>query len=196
MSLFSRRGQAAGEAPVLPYDPRSPEGLAARWVQWVAAGGIDDPIQDKTGEFGAANQPDDVWFLAGSYGKRVERACVVPEGRDLFIPLLNFWARAEDGELRAEGGTGSLAVDGVAYEPQEIYTPAPFPVAGKALNAITSRTKPVEMRVWGLWGLVPGLPLGEHVLRAVGGFGEEFALDVVYRLTVAPANVPVTYDLW
>ncbi|WP_448626066.1 hypothetical protein [Geodermatophilus sp. URMC 64] len=196
MSLFSRRG-GADDAPALPYDPRSKEGLAARWLQWVAAGGINDPIDDKTGELAAANQPEDVWFLAGSYGKTVERRCVVPEGRDLFLPLFNVWERAEHGQLVVEGAYGSLAVDGMPVEPEVITTPVPFPVAGRAMNVVTFRTKPVAMTIWGLWALVPALPPGEHLLRAVGGIGDDFAVDVTYRLSVmAPFVAPANYPAW
>jgi hypothetical protein len=198
MSLFPRRRPA--EAPALPFDPRSPEGLAARWVQWVAAGGINDPIEDRTGEFAAANQPDDVWFLAGSYGKTLTRSCFVPEGRDLFLPLFNLWQTRPgptDGPPVVPGAYGSLAVDGVPVEGREIGTPVPFLVSGRALNVITARTKPVPVTVWGLWGLVPALPAGPHEVRLVGGYGDEFTVDVTYRLVVsAPHQVPPSYATW
>ena len=181
----------------MPFDPRSAEGLAARWLQWVASCGIDDPIADKTGEFAGRNQPEDVFFLAGSYGKDVTRRTSVPEGRELFIPLFNVWQRARHGQLLVEGAYGSLAVDGYAIEPVVVSTPVPFPVVGKGLNPVTGRSKPVEMTIWGLWGRVPALPLGEHELRAVGGVGDGFAVDVTYRLSVAaPFVAPVAYPTW
>lgn len=194
MSFWSRRGELPEVAP-LPYEPGSPEGLAARWVQWVAASGpVKNPLEDETGEHAAEHQPDDVWFLAGTSGKRHERRCFVPVGRDLFLPAVNMWfypssALPEDAELAflREHGSGSLSIDGVAQGLEEIVTPAPFTVAGARLNGVTNSKKPIPTTVWGLWKRVPALPPGEHTVWAVGALGPEFTVDVTYRLLVAPA---------
>ena len=190
MPFLTRR---PAEAPPLPYGPRSPEGLAARWVQWVAAARVDkNPIADMTGEDAAANQPGDVWFLAGSYGEPVVRRCAVPAGRELFLPLFNQFARKPDeappGLDRAHG---SVAVDGVPLEPAWIATPEPFLVAGARLNAMTGRSKPVPMTTWGLWKLIDPLAAGEHEVHVTGGDGYGFVVDVRYHLLVhVPASVP------
>jgi hypothetical protein len=188
MSFLSRKAPA-DELPPLPYDPRSPEGLAARWVQWVAAAGpLANPVEDEDGRHAAANQPDDVWFLAGTPGKRMQRSCAVPLGRDLFLPIVNFWEWPATGRVTvAEDATGSLVVDGVPLELEVIGTPVPFPVAGARLNGVTGRRKPVPVSVWGLWKLVPALPPGEHHLQGVGTDGHGFTVDVSYRLLVSPA---------
>jgi len=193
MSFWSRKGESADALPPLPYEPGSPEGLAARWVQWVAASGpVKNPIDDATGEHAAENQPDDVWFLAGTYGKRHERRCFVPAGRDLFLPAVNMWFYPADGPPPAldlaflrEHASGSLSIDGVAQETQEIVTPVPFTVAGARLNGVTNSKKPTPTTVWGLWKHVPALPAGEHTLWAVGTLGNGFTVDVTYRLLVS-----------
>jgi hypothetical protein len=192
MSFLSRRSAEPESAAALPYDPRSAEGLAARWVQWVAsAGPLKNPLEDETGEHAAHNQPDDVWFLAGSYGRRMERRCVVPAGRDLFLPMFNMWYfPAEGPPAPVEGISGSLAVDGVPLEPDVIATPVPFTVTGARLNGVTQRKKPLPVTVWGLWKLIPALPVGEHVVRAVGGDGYSFTVDVTYRVLVG-GTIPV-----
>jgi hypothetical protein len=195
MSFWSRKGAVPDELPPLPYEPSSPEGLAARWVQWVAASGpVKNPIEDATGEHAAENQPDDVWFLAGTYGKRHERKCFVPAGRDLFLPVLNMWFYPVDGAPEAEElalvrehGSASLSIDGAVQELDEIVTPVPFVVAGARLNGVTNSRKPTPTTVWGLWKRVPALPPGEHTLWAVGAFDGGFTVDVTYRLLVAPA---------
>ena len=195
MSFWSRKGAVPDELPPLPYEPSSPEGLAARWVQWVAASGpLKNPIADETGEHAAENQPDDVWFLAGTYGKRHERRCFVPAGRDLFLPVVNMWFYPADGPPPAldlaflrEHASGSLSIDGVAQETQEIVTPVPFTVAGARLNGVTNSKKPTPTTVWGLWKHVPALPAGEHTLWAVGTLGNGFTVDVTYRLLVSSA---------
>ena len=190
---FLTRKSPADQAPPLPYHPQSPEGLAARWVQWVAAAGpVKNPVEDETGEHAAHNQPEDVWFLAGTSGKRMQRQCVVPVGRDLFLPAFCFWEWPAAGPPNVlEGPTGSLVVDEVSVEPDEISTPVPFTVAGARLNGVTGRRKPVPVTVWGLWKRVPALPAGEHHLRAVGTDGYGFTADISYRLLVTPAPQPI-----
>ncbi|MGY1729244.1 hypothetical protein ACI79J_19975 [Geodermatophilus sp. SYSU D01062] len=190
MSFLSRLTGGDREVPALPYDPASAEGLAARWVQWVASIDSDrDPIEDATGEHAGVNQPGDVFFLAGSYGKVVHRRCVVPGGRDLFLPLFNIWTRKAEGPpLRLPDAWGALQVDGADVEPVEIGTPVPFSVTGALLNPVTLRRKPVPVVVWGWWARVPAPAPGSHVLRAVGGDGHGFTVDVTWSLEVAPVG--------
>jgi len=189
MSFLTRRTAEVA----LPFDPCSPEGLAARWVQWVAAAGLDEsPIDDKTGEKAAANQPTDVWFLAGAFGGQVQRRCVVPGGRDLFLPVFNLWWRAgKDQQPLADRAYGSVAVDGVPMEPEVISTPVPFTVAGARFNDITLRSKPVLVQTWGLWKLVPVPAPGQHEVHIVAGDGYGFTLDVRYELLISmPGSRP------
>jgi hypothetical protein len=190
MPFLSRR---PAEVPPLPFDPRSPEGLAARWVQWVAAARVDkNPIADQTGEDAAANQPGDVFFLAGSFGEELERRCVVPAGRELFMPLFNMFVSNPDEPVPApDREYGSIAVDGVPLDPDWIATPTPFLVTGARFNGMTGRTKPVPMVTWGLWKLIAPLAPGEHEVHATGGDGYGFAVDVRYRVLVNdPSSVP------
>ncbi|TFV66579.1 UNVERIFIED_ORG: hypothetical protein E4P37_06220 [Bacillus sp. AZ43] len=183
---FLSRSRGAEVLPPLPYEPSSAPGLAARWVQWVAASGpIKNPLDDATGEYAGLNQPDDVWFLAGSYGKRMHRRCAVPAGRPLFLPAFNTWYWPTDvPPLVMEDAHGSLTVDGAAVQLQEIGTPVPFVVAGARLNGVTNTRKPVPATVWGLWGQVPPLEPGGHELHVTGGDGYGFEVDVTYSLVV------------
>ncbi|WP_369137355.1 hypothetical protein [Modestobacter versicolor] len=190
MPFLTRR---PAEVAPLPFHPSSPEGLAARWVQWVAAARVDlNPIADETGENAAANQPTDVFFLAGSYGERLTRRCVVPAGRDLFVPAFCTFEKKPAGPPEPmPGAHGSIAVDGVPAEPDWIATPVPFLVSGARLNPMTGRTKPVPMTTSGLWKLVPALPPGPHEVHVTGGDGHGFVLDVRYELLVGqPSSVP------
>ncbi|TYP87475.1 hypothetical protein [Blastococcus xanthinilyticus] len=190
MPLFSRRAAPSSDVPVLPYDSRSAEGLAARWVRWVAsAGPLKNPLDDATGEHAAVNQPDDVWFLAGSYGKRVLRRCFVPAGRELFLPAFNMWEYPSTGPAPVvEDAWGSLTVDGRQWELATIGTPEPFVVAGARLNGVTSRKTPTPTTVWGLWALIGPLSPGPHEVHAAGGDGHGFEVDVTYQITVGGAD--------
>jgi hypothetical protein len=192
MPFLARRSV---EAAPLPYDPRSPQGLAARWLQWVAAAGLDEsPIDDRSGEQGSANQPSDVWFLAGCRGGQVHRRMAVPSGRDLFFPVINWWfraGRAPDMSPVLAQVHGSVAVDGRPLAPHLIETPEPFVVAGARFNDITLRTRPRSMVTSGLWRSVPALDPGTHELRILAGDGFSTTLDVRYELLVTvPGSTP------
>jgi hypothetical protein len=118
----------------------------------------------------------------------MQRSCAVPVGRDLFLPVFNYWEIPATGRIEiAEDASGTLVVDGVPQELEEIGTPLPFTVAGARLNGVTGRKKPVPVSVWGLWKRVPALAPGEHHLQAIGTDGHGFTVDVSYRLLVTPA---------
>jgi hypothetical protein len=59
------------------------------YLQWVAAFPRgSSPVSDTTGALCAARQEGDVWFLASSDGTApVVRACTIPAGRTLFVPV-------------------------------------------------------------------------------------------------------------
>ena len=63
----------------------------ARFWQWVLGIPFDtSPIQDATGASCGLEQSGPVWFLAGTSGSAVSRACTVPAGKAIFFPLVNF----------------------------------------------------------------------------------------------------------
>ncbi len=86
-------GAGRGSGLPLPFPPASTEGLAARWVRWVAAAGPwRTPLADATGEDAARNQPLDVWFLAGTTGGAERRHIAVPPRTPLFGPAFCLWS--------------------------------------------------------------------------------------------------------
>jgi hypothetical protein len=173
----------------LPYHPQSPEGLAARWVRWVAGiGPVSSPVADTTGEHAATDQPGDVWFLAGTFGEMVHRRCTTPAGVPLFLPAVNVWWWPTD--QRAEGmpdAFGRVSVDGAAVELQTVAT-GPFDVAGARFNPVTRTRKVVPVAVWGLWATVAGLEPGRHEVQVEGGDGHGFRVDALYTLEVGPTS--------
>jgi hypothetical protein len=186
--IFDRLlGRRSSAVPALPYPPDSPEGLAARWVRWAAS--IErhrNPVADLTGKFAGLGQPDDVWFLAGTFGTTAHRHCAVPSGRRLFVPIFNMWHRDADGPPPVMGRAfGTLVVNDVAVPVDVVATPVPFGVAGVRGNPVTASTRVVPMTVWGLWKVLEPLSPGDHTLRMRGGDGYGFEVAVDYRLTVA-----------
>jgi hypothetical protein len=187
MAFFSRRGGDVPPAP-LPYDDGSPEAMAARWTRWVAgAGPMHNPLLDTTGDDAGVGQPEDVWFLGGTFGGPVTRSCTVPSGVPLFFPAFNMWfTNTPTLPDDLPDGFGRAAVDGVDVPLETIATPVAFEVSGARLNPVTRTSKPVPMTVWGLWATIPPLAAGSHVVRLGGGDGHGFTVDATYQLEVAP----------
>ena len=188
MSLLQRLfGGQDREAAPLPYAPDSPEGLAARWVRWAASSSrLSNPISDTSGKHAAVHQPDDVWFLAGTFGGTAHRRCAVPSGVPIFFPVINMWEWPATGPAsQLSHPVAALVVDGVPAELVEINTPVPFEVAGAAGNPITRSRKPIPTAVWGLWRKLEALPEGSHTIRFEGGDGHRFKVAVAYEILVS-----------
>lgn len=186
MGLFSRGSAEPPAALDLPYDPVSHDGLAARWVRWAASVGImHNPISDTTGEDAAIGQPDDVWFLAGTFGTAATRTITVPAGVPLFLPAINMWFFPATGPAEPLGDAfGQVQLDGEDIATVAIATPVPFLVEGARFNPVTQTRKPIPTTVSGIWAFVEPPARGEHVLRVTGGDGHGFELDLTVRLTV------------
>jgi hypothetical protein len=92
----------------------------ARWWQWALKIPRNrNPISDTTGKNSAEGQTggDPVWFLAGTLGGMVERACEIPAGKAILFPLMNAECSfAESPDLTTESELRSCAIssnDGV-----------------------------------------------------------------------------------
>lgn len=85
--------RSGGKGPFKANHLVAGDALAAAWVQWVTALPYSTgPLTDPTGAACAAGQGGKYWFLAGTGGGSVERACDVPAGKQLVFPLLNWFA--------------------------------------------------------------------------------------------------------
>ena len=97
---------APAPRPVAVIDPdefvfdRSQSEWSQAYLQWVAAFPRgSSPVSDTTGALCAARQGGDVWFLASSDGTApVERSCVVPAGKTLFVPVASVLERSGNRE--------------------------------------------------------------------------------------------------
>ncbi|MBG6105785.1 hypothetical protein ACLQ3D_11400 [Micromonospora vinacea] len=171
---------------IFPYAPDSPQGLAARWVQWAAATGpFRNPILDRTGRHAHHRQPNDVWFLAGCFGGNVERRCTVPVGRPLFFPAFNMWCPHGTYIPPLPAATGEAHVDQVPHPVTTIDVTELFDVRGAFLNPVTRRRRRVPMRVWGIWARVDPLAPGPHTVAFAGTDGHGFHVAATYQLQVA-----------
>jgi hypothetical protein len=72
-------------------DSQSFKELSAEWQQWALSIPTSiNPQLDTTGENCMVGQRGSVWFLAGTFGGgSATRTCAVPEGKELFFPVIN-----------------------------------------------------------------------------------------------------------
>ncbi|MER8047886.1 hypothetical protein [Streptomyces sp. NPDC094032] len=146
--------------------------LAARWWQWALSAPDEvSPVADETGEHAGWRQPEDVWFLAGTYGGKVVRRCELPAGRRVFFPVLNvqhtkLFSRKP---LTLDVSQATAHLNGVPLPLEEFIAP-PFRVGLRMHLA------------WGLWtGLAPLVP-GQYVLEIKASTTEGFWVDTTYHL--------------
>src|SRR5215472_7436667 len=66
------------------------QGLSVEWWQWVYSIPVsDNPLADATGAHCMVGQRGEVWFLVGNGGGTTTRTCTIPEGVELFFPVVN-----------------------------------------------------------------------------------------------------------
>lgn len=148
--------------------------LAGRWWKWAMSAPEDrSPVRDRTGEHAGWNQPEDLWFLAGTYGGRVSRRCDVPSDRPVFFPVLNMQhTRAYSKE--------PLTMPVVAAEAHLNGVPLPLhEFSGWFRTGLRRRF------AWGLWGALAPLTPGQYVLEIKGRTRNGFWVDTTYDLTSA-----------
>jgi hypothetical protein len=167
-------GHARADGSVWALSEQEGGVLAARWWRWaLSAPGDYDPVEDDTGDFADWRQPDDLWFLAGTYGGRAERRCAIPADRPLFFPVLGAqhtrWHSREP--LRLPVVTATAHLNGLPLPLREFSSP-PF------------RIRVRRRLAWGLWaGLTPLIP-GEYVLEIKAAALNGLVVDTTYHLTV------------
>ena len=63
-----------------------------RWWQWLLSIPREhSPATDTLGLNASQNQDDPhVWFLAGTFGGHAERKCIIPRGKAIFMPIINY----------------------------------------------------------------------------------------------------------
>ncbi|MEV5618193.1 MULTISPECIES: signal protein [Streptomyces] len=173
-----------GPATSAAAKPMTPAGeLQSRWWTWAASEPEKtNPVADEDGSSCARNQPGDVWFLAGTFGGSVKRACTVPEGRPLVFPVVNSFGDGLDCLEFMEDAEGTAILDGQPIE-SEVYTGDTITVEALDGNAVTGEREHFTTTGCGLWVRMPAPGLGGHILQISGRSGD-LSVDVEYRLTV------------
>jgi hypothetical protein len=170
--------------------PASPaqRSVQARWWEWAAAEPVDtNPVADRTGEHCARNQPNDVWFLAGTFGGQVQRRCTVPLGVRLVAPAINRVSGDED-DCRSYMAdvTGAVQFDGVEVPLERIEHEAVTFVARQG-NPVIDTSGTTRGYACGLWARIDPPGAGEHKVRIHGKSGT-FEVEAEYTLMVTATS--------
>jgi hypothetical protein len=163
---------------------KSWEDWSAEWWKWLLpTSDSNSPVNDADGELqGIAQHQPNVFFLAGTHQKKVERTCRIPAGKAILFPVatmsasyLEFPNLQNEGELRrcAEEGNQvddmKLTIDGAVIdrgklEKYRVKSPL-FEVTLPDNNIHQyvqgGKTKAVSD---GYWAFLKPLPPGEHTL--------------------------------
>ncbi|MFJ3668044.1 signal protein [Streptomyces sp. NPDC090106] len=164
----------------------TPEVLQSRWWSWAGSEPEGtNPVADEDGDDCARNQPEDVWFLAGTFGTLAERGCTVPAGTPLAFPLVNrIGTPAECAAFMAEAD-GSAVLDGEEAD-AEVYRDSRITVRGVDGNPVTGSGGSFTATGCGIWVQLPAPAPGPHTLTIRGRAGD-FSTGVDYTLTVTGA---------
>jgi len=167
------------------------------YLQWIAAFAHDSsPISDATGALCAVKQQGDVWFLATSDGTApVVRACSIPAGKWLFVPIANTVERSGNREpvcdsmARIAAGTItghvshlSLVVDGQPVDDLESHRLATGTCF--SLDPHVATKHPIATTVAdGYYVMLQPLKPGAHTI-AVGAKFDDTSVSTTYHLDV------------
>ncbi|MEU8139462.1 signal protein [Streptodolium elevatio] len=185
-SAASSSGAGIADTPI----PAAPGGdeiadLQSRWWGWAASQpAATNPVSDTTGQQCAQGQPDDVWFVAGTFGADAKRTCTVPAGRALAGPLLNRTAdTVEQCEAFIAASDGEVVLDGSPVDVKKVG-PEAVKFTGVAGNPVTNSAGEVSKQGCGLWFTLAPLAPGAHKLT-ISGVSDDFKVSVEYTLNVA-----------
>jgi len=166
------------------------------YLQWVAAFPRgSSPVSDTTGALCAAKQDGEVWFLASSDGTApVVRACTIPAGRTLFVPVAAVLERSGNREpdcgamarvaaenLRHVNGL-SMTIDGQPVDDLEAHRQAGGDCFALGLRQVPRQTAKAAAAD-GYYVMLRPLPTGAHTIVVQARF-DATPLSTTYRLDV------------
>jgi hypothetical protein len=184
------------------------------WWKWFIGIPYDSnhPFLDKVGTNCNRNQSGPVWFLSGSEKIPVEKTCVIPKGKAILVPILNFeCSYFEDKTLKTIQDLINCATNGANNQeklefkynekviPQDqikkefrIATP-PIIINFPTKNLFTTESGPSTIAGDGHWAMFEAPPPGNYDIKFKGcGFCDPplnpnfYQQDVTYHLKVLP----------
>lgn len=204
-----------------PYLGKTYGEWGAEWWKWIWSLPYDlSPLSDTTGARGHLGQKGDVWFLVGTQGGAAERSLVIPAGKSLFFPLLNYandYPCPDPSFKPNEGESLKDFLFRTLNQPLDSTSNLFAIVDGIALTNLFSNrgtsdlfkfTGDISLRAQfdpcitgteqdgvsdGYWVMLPPLTSGTHTIR-LGGSQATLSVDVTYHLTVLPPGILPPYQ--
>jgi hypothetical protein len=192
--------------------------LSAEWWQWaLSIPTSQNPQLDSTGEDCMIGQQGSIWFLAGVFGGgEATRTCSVPEGKELFFPIVNSVnintpnvcgegsentpvedLRADSAAFIDEITEVSVELDGRSAGYVRRVRSRVFEVALPGDNVFDPLCNPdfdVPAGIFspavddGYYVKLRPLKIGAHTLHLRAETATDVAQDVTYSLTVVPVS--------
>jgi hypothetical protein len=187
----------------------------AIWWKWFIEIPYDSkhPFLDPDGANCSRNQSGSVWFLSGSLTDPIVKTCIIPSGKAILFPILNYeCSYAEDKTITtparlltcAESGRDSMKILHFQYKGKDIppeqikqfrvETP-PFTVNFPQLNVFSGTPGPTTSVSDGYWVMFEPPSPGNYDIRFGGCGGDcpatakstgNFHIGVTYHLKVLP----------
>jgi hypothetical protein len=180
-----------------------------RYEQWlISIPQENNPTLDQTGQNCGQNQTGPVWFLAASSGGSVVKACTIPEGKAILLPVISNWEvktspADTEADMRAHVKnaidhvtTVEASVDGTPLQNLSNYRVASplFNVTLPKNNLLGVPEGPTVGVSDGYWILVKPLPVGDHTIYLNGAAvdvadpSNNVVITRTWHLTIAPTN--------
>lgn len=183
---------------------------SAKWWQWaMSIPAKDNPGVDETGEKCGIGQNDtNVWFLSGTGGGKVSRACTIPAGKAILFPVINVECDyVSDKSLKSESDLRQCAkndqdkatnlkvtVDGFSIPDLKKYrVQSPlFNVTLPKDNVAGYPEGLTQVVSDGYWIILKPLALGKHEIHFSGAIADftatgalNFVSDANYDITIS-----------
>lgn len=186
-----RQGTGLSDSEPRTSARSSQTSLPARWWIWAESAGNRNPISDRTGRDCAVNQPEDVWFLAGTFGGSADRRCAIPTDQPVFFPVINLMCEVVEGakveraleECDQRAIETSASLDGNELEIVPMTSEGSFAFEAGPRSVIAVPNSRFDAVAGGEWVGPVLIPSGRHVLRFAAR-SEDFQLEVTYELMV------------
>lgn len=198
----------SSKVPVMIYDTDSHpydisyEEWIRRWWKWlISIQKVKNPGIDSTGKLCGTDQDNPhVWFLAGTFGGRTYRKCIIPYGRAILFPIINYECSFADApSLRSEEelekhcrheidqiGDIYASVDGKKIDVQNYRVKSKcFTVDVPPNNCLDAINGTTRIASDGYWLFIEPLPTGSHVLKSFGScLAGKIKICCTFRFTI------------
>jgi hypothetical protein len=193
-------------AQLLLADPK-PYGMSReKWTEkwWIWLLSIPksvNPANDMAGDQCARNQIEpNMWFLAGTFGKLVKRACLVPSNRAILFPIINSvhllseslsFKSDSDLEAKVRKEADNVTEMNLTIDGLQLSELIKYRIHTRSFDIIIPEdnicgVKPGESRAAadGYWIFLRPLSPGRHTIEFFGKDLDLFETGVTYELTV------------